>query len=82
MFFAGHDHERLHYHALCLRGAFHFTPSDVRIALDLLQSRRLRWRPLISGDRPLSALPEVFAELERGEVIKLGVVPDGTQEEL
>lgn len=66
---------RLHYDELTLRGAFHYTPTAVRQALDLLSSGKVKVTPLISGERPLDQLPDVFATLERGEGVKYIIRP-------
>lgn len=71
------DAYRLHYDALTLKGAFHFTPSDVRIALDLLCSRALPLDVLVTAEYPLARLSECFEALEAGDCLKLAVRPEG-----
>jgi len=70
------DTYRMHYDALTLKGAFHFSPSDVRIALDLLVSRRLPGiETLITGEMPLERLQDALEELLAGRAIKLAITP-------
>lgn len=71
------DAHRIHYDALTLKGAFHFAPADVRVALDLLRRRALPLEGLIDGRYPLERLGEAFARLEQGECLKLAIVPEG-----
>jgi len=70
------DTRRVHYDALTLKGAFHFTPGDVRRALDLLVRGALDLTPLVTGETPLSALAETLESLSNGaDEVKLAVVP-------
>ncbi|MBX3467312.1 MAG: alcohol dehydrogenase catalytic domain-containing protein [Planctomycetes bacterium] len=69
------DAHRLHYDALTLKGAFHFTPADVRVALDLLTRRALPLARLVSAEVPLARLQEALDALCRGEALKLAIVP-------
>ncbi|HBP21124.1 MAG TPA: hypothetical protein DEA08_25475 [Planctomycetes bacterium] len=70
------DTYRMHYDALTLKGAFHFSPSDVRIALDLLVSRGLPGiDALITGQLPLERLQDALEELLAGRAIKLAIAP-------
>lgn len=69
------DAHRLHYDALTLKGAFHFTPSDVRVALDLLARRELPLGRLVSDEVPLERLQDALDALVRGEALKLAIVP-------
>jgi L-iditol 2-dehydrogenase len=69
------DAHRLHYDALTLKGAFHFTPADVRASLDLLARRELPVGRLVSGEVPLERLQDALDALIRGEALKLAIVP-------
>ena len=70
------DATRLHYGEVDLVGAFHYTTDDVRWALDLLASGRIRPDLLIAARRPLSAVREVFDALDRGAGPKVALIPD------
>jgi L-iditol 2-dehydrogenase len=70
------DATRLHYEELTCLGAFHFTPSDVREARELLIAGRLTLRPLISGVAPLSNLTDIFESLDRRQGFKYALIPE------
>lgn len=72
------DTRRVHYDALTLKGEFHFTPSDVRLSLDLILRGALPLHTLISGELPLARLPEAFSRLLEGNCLKLAIVPGGS----
>jgi L-iditol 2-dehydrogenase len=69
------DTRRMHYEALTLKGAFHFTPSDVRIALDLILRRALPLDALISAEYSLDRLDQAFERLLEGNCLKLAIRP-------
>ncbi len=69
------DAGRIHYDEIKLVGAFHFTPSDVREAYDLLASGRLNVSRLISGRYHLDNLQTAFDELIGGRGIKFAIIP-------
>lgn len=71
---ATYDTCRLHYDEITLKGAFHFTPQDVREAYALLKGS-IDVSPLISGTYPLSDLPVAFERLAKGEGIKYAIIP-------
>ncbi len=54
---------RIHYDEVTLLGSFHYTPADVREAYRLLAEGELKLGGLITGERPLSELPQAFEEL-------------------
>ncbi len=70
-----YDAHRLHYDEITLRGAFHYTPRDVKTAFGLLRGRRLPVRRLISGSYPLRDVRKAFGELKRGRGIKYAIIP-------
>lgn len=70
------DARRIHYDGLTLKGIFHFTPADVRVAFDLLKSRRLSLDGLFTDSYGLDALGDAFAQLEGGECLKLSIRPE------
>lgn len=67
--------EQLHYSELTLKGVFHNTPQYVRAALNLLASQTLPFDLLISEERPLSQLGQVFEAMKQRQVIKVAMVP-------
>jgi L-iditol 2-dehydrogenase len=73
------DATRLHYGEVDLVGTFHYCTADVREALDLLASGEFRPAELINEVRPLSAIVQVFHDLDRGVGSKYAVLPDGSE---
>jgi L-iditol 2-dehydrogenase len=69
------DTRRMHYDNLTLIAPFHFRPRDVRRAYDLLTGQSLGAGRIINARRALADLADVFAMLERGEVLKCAVIP-------
>ena len=70
-----YDTGRLHYDEITLKGAFHFTPDDVKTAHGLLSKGRLNTVELISGTYPLSGMEKALRRLKKGEGIKYAIVP-------
>jgi L-iditol 2-dehydrogenase len=69
------DAGRLHYDEITLRGVFHYTPSDVRKAYDLLRKQRIDVTPLISGEYRLKQTQKAFENLAKGKGIKYAIIP-------
>ncbi|MDO8430836.1 MAG: alcohol dehydrogenase catalytic domain-containing protein [Candidatus Binatus sp.] len=69
------DTRRMHYDNLTLIAPFHSRPRDVRRAFELLAARTAGFGAIVNARRSLSELAEVFAMLERGEVLKCAVIP-------
>ncbi|MBK1990357.1 alcohol dehydrogenase catalytic domain-containing protein [Sphaerospermopsis aphanizomenoides BCCUSP55] len=67
--------EQLHYSELTLKGVFHNTPEYVRAALSLIASRKIAFELLISEQRPLQDLAQVFADMKARKVIKVAMLP-------
>ncbi len=67
--------EQLHYSELNLKGVFHNTPQYVRQALSLIASKKIPFELLISEQRPLKDLAEVFADMKNRKVIKVAMLP-------
>lgn len=67
------DAQRIHYDEVTLLGSFHYKPADVQEAYRLLAGGALQLGGLITGERPLSELPDAFDELERGEAVKFAL---------
>lgn len=70
-----YDAGRIHYDEITLRGVFHYTPSDVRKAYDLLQKRRIDVTRLISGEYRLKQTQKAFENLAKGKGIKYAIIP-------
>lgn len=69
-----YDTYRLHYDEITLKGIFHFTPQDVKIAYNLLKDT-LNLSVLTSGSYPLKDLNIALQRLSRGEGIKYAIIP-------
>lgn len=69
------DTRRMHYDNLVLLAPFHFRPRDVARAFEMLREGTLRAGRVVNARRPLAKLPEVFALLERGAVLKCAIIP-------
>lgn len=67
--------EQLHYSELTLKGVFHNTPQYVRAALSLLASRTIPFELLISEQRPLQELEQVFQDMKQRKVVKVAIAP-------
>ncbi|MGB9822855.1 zinc-dependent alcohol dehydrogenase [Thermodesulfovibrio sp.] len=65
-----YDAGRLHYGEITLKGVFHYTPEDVKDAVNLIKSGKLKLKELISGKFSLSEISQAFEKLSRGEGIK------------
>ena len=74
-----YDTCRLHYDEITLKGAFHFTPEDVKKAYALLCKKILDVSQLISGSYALSRTRDAFDKLAKGEGIKYAVTPSGAE---
>ncbi|WGV25743.1 zinc-dependent alcohol dehydrogenase [Halotia branconii] len=67
--------EQLHYSELTLKGVFHNTPKYVRAALSLIASRKIPLELLISEQRRLKDLEQVFCDMKTRKVIKVAMIP-------
>lgn len=65
-----YDAARIHYDEITLKGAFHYTPNDVKEAVKLISSKKIKLKELISGKFSLSQIQTAFEKLSRGEGIK------------
>jgi L-iditol 2-dehydrogenase len=70
-----YDAARLHYDEITLKGVFHYNPSDVRQAFQLLRDRKFRVRKLVSGELSLRDLHKAFRMLTSGKGIKYAITP-------
>jgi L-iditol 2-dehydrogenase len=68
--------EQLHYSELTLKGVFHNTPQYVKEALSLLASRTIPFELLISEQRPLKDLEQVFQDMKNRKSIKVAMLPN------
>ncbi len=69
------DTSRVHYDQITLKGVFHFNPAAVKKSFDYLCNREIDVSPLISADRSLQDLQEVFENLIMGGSIKYAIIP-------
>jgi L-iditol 2-dehydrogenase len=70
-----YDAGRLHYNEITLRCVFHYTPSDVQKAYDLLRTKKLKVSKLISERYSLKNIQKAFDKLSKGEGIKYAIIP-------
>jgi L-iditol 2-dehydrogenase len=68
--------EQLHYSELTLKGVFHNTPEYVQAALELIASRAIPFELLISEERSLQDLEQVFHDMKTRRVIKVAINPN------
>jgi L-iditol 2-dehydrogenase len=69
------DTYRMHYEELRLIGSFHFGPSDVRLAAELLESDGLVVEDLVSGTLPLEKLQQALCDMAESTAIKYAIDP-------
>ena len=72
---ASFDTYRIHYDQLTIKGVFHFTPADVRLAHSYLCDDGLPVEDILSGVYKLDELPQIIEKLDRGEGIKYAILP-------
>jgi len=70
------DTEQLHYGETKVMGAFHTSPLHFRKALDLISSRTIDVRPLITRTMKLDNIKDAFEILSTSKTeIKIGILP-------
>jgi L-iditol 2-dehydrogenase len=69
------DTRRLHYDELEIIGVFHHTPHYVRAALSLISTGQIDADALISHEMVLEKLEEALHLVDRGEALKVAIVP-------
>jgi L-iditol 2-dehydrogenase len=69
------DAEKLHYGETALFGAFHYTPADVRTALEMLQRHVVRPAPLFSVRVGLDGIENALQAMADKKVLKAVVIP-------
>lgn len=67
------DTYSIHYGELTLQGSFHHTPQDVMRTLRLLESKKLPFEKLITGEAKVDDIVKVFHELREGKHIKVAI---------
>jgi L-iditol 2-dehydrogenase len=70
------DPSALHYSEITIKSTFHHTPEFIREALDTIVRGEIRARDFITGEAPLSDLPDVFQHMKnRNGELKTVVIP-------
>jgi len=70
------DTELLHYGEVAVRGAFHATPLHFKKALNLIASRTIDVRPLVTRKMTLEEIKEAFEILSTTKSeIKIAITP-------
>lgn len=70
-----YDAGRIHYDEITLKGVFHYKPSDVNQAYQLLAKGKVNVKKLISREYPLTKLGSALRKLVSGEGIKYAIIP-------
>ncbi len=70
-----YDAGRLHYDEITIKGVFHYIPDDVKDAVQLIKTKKLKLKELISGKFKLDEISLAFEKLSRGEGIKYLIEP-------
>ena len=65
--------EQVHYSEITIKGVFHNTPEYVKSALSLIASGTISFDLLISEQRPLQDLEQVFMDMKARKVIKVAM---------
>ena len=60
------DTTLIHYSNLTLLASFHHTPRTIRRALEFIEAGVIRAADFVDGECPLTALPELFKAMTRG----------------
>jgi L-iditol 2-dehydrogenase len=70
------DAEKIHYGEMTILGTFHATPSHFRKAVNLIASRTIDVRPLVTRKTKLKNIKEAFEKLSTSKSeIKIGIMP-------
>jgi L-iditol 2-dehydrogenase len=70
-----YDAGRIHYDEITLKGVFHYTPSDVKQAYQILSNKKIPVKRLVTKEYPLGDLQKAFKKLISGEGIKYAIIP-------
>jgi L-iditol 2-dehydrogenase len=66
----------LHYSEITIKSSFHHTPRFIREALELIARRDVGAQDFVTGEVPLSELPQVFEHMKnRNGQLKIAVMP-------
>ena len=65
----------VHYGELTLKGVFHHTPRDVREALGLISTGKVKVAPLITHRMRLTEVEEALRLMQKGIAIKVAITP-------
>ena len=70
------DTAQLHYSELTLKATFHHTPAYIRKALECVSRGEIRGQDFITGEAPLSGLPEILRHMaNRNGDLKTAILP-------
>ncbi|MCH7977987.1 MAG: alcohol dehydrogenase catalytic domain-containing protein [Acidobacteria bacterium] len=70
------DTSLLHYSEITLKASFHHTPKYIRKALESISRGEIRSRDFITGEAPLSGLPELLRHMvNRNGDLKTAILP-------
>ncbi|MFM8004014.1 MAG: zinc-binding dehydrogenase, partial [Dolichospermum sp.] len=65
--------EQIHYSEITVKGVFHNTPHYVKSALSIINSGTIALDLLISEQRPLQDLEQVFMDMKARKVVKVAI---------
>jgi L-iditol 2-dehydrogenase len=66
----------LHYSEITIKSSFHHTPKFIRESLDTIARGEISARDLVTGEIPLSGLPDLFKQMKnRNGQLKVAVLP-------
>jgi len=69
------DADKIHYGELHIQGSFHHTPASVERAFNLIVSRQVSIKPLISHQMPLERAEEALQLMGNGKSLKIALRP-------
>ncbi len=69
------DTYRLHYEELTVKGAFHHTPASVRKAMELISSRAVNAKAIITHRMKLQQTAEALDLMDSGKALKVSLSP-------
>ncbi len=69
------DTYRMHYEELTVKGAFHHTPASVRKAMDLITSRAINAKAIITHKMKLEQVTEALELMAGGKALKVSLSP-------